>query len=530
MTQVNATYDLMVDLNGDLDYGDANEDLSAYWKRITVDCGMSNPGDHMGRSATLVAVLNNTSNRFSPEHTSGLSGFTRGCKIRLRMTYSATTVTMYEGRIDEIAPTPGANGGRECVIRCNGYLRRLQEGEIAIAIKQHVRTDEIAASVLAAAEEWPGVFTGWLLGDTTWSKLGSTTALSPGVSSFADMDTCAGRYALAGNNFEDRASPYGALRTLIESERGWLFEDRDGKLKLWSRHHLVKDLANAIAGTLSDSDFAPLAYSYGERLINEMEVRYHARRIDGIGIPLGRSNEAVKIKTTTTVNKPVTVTIEFKDEDTGQKVGGINLINPVPGYDFVANSKPNGSGKDVTKYVAVSVEPLGDKADVTFAFNQPGAAHILAGAQIRGTRVLDYGDQKVVYEDEASILAYHTRQVGTIDAALVEDAEMADNLARWEVGHYTTPMGQLERVAFYANKNATLMAHARDRDIGDRLHLTETQTGTDGEYFIIGKRVELTPQNVHYETWTLEPRPQQSYWLLGSTGFTELGPATTIGA
>lgn len=527
MPQVNATYALECDLNGDLGYGDANEDLSAYWKRIDIDYGMSNPGDHMGRSATLRVVLENSTHKFSPEHASALSGFATGRKLRLQMTYSATTKTLYEGRITNIKPAPGANGPRDCIVRCDGYLARLQEDDVMLDVQSDVRTDELVAQVLMNAPERPGMATGWLLGIDGWSNLGVSTTLSAGASDFADLDTCANTYTFAGDNFERQMSVYSALRDLTENERGWLFEDRDGRIVLWSRHHLAKDAPSAVDATLTDTDFRPVKYGYGERLINEVKVTYHPRTIDGIGVPLGYTTEAIKIRGPGSA----VVTIPFTKPESGARVGGTNLITPVTGFDYSANSNEFGSGYIKTKHVKVkNVRGLGDRAEITFYNNDVVPVYLLKGARIRGTRLLDFGSQQVFHEDTASVLANHTRRSRSLNLKMIERTSLAEDLAAWEVAHYSTPFGQLEQIEFYANKNAALMAQARDRELGDRVQLSETQSGANGEHFIVGKHIELSPSNLHRELWILEPRPALDFWLLGTTGFSELDSATRLGA
>lgn len=523
MTQVNATYALAVDLNGDLDYGDANEDISAYWKHISINVGIDRPGEHIGRSATLTATLENSSHKFSPQHASALSGFTIGKKLRLQMTYSATTVTLYEGRIDVIDPAPGATSSRECRVVCNGYLTRLQRGEVKIGAQRDVSTDELATAILGNVAEYPAMLTGWFLGNSTWSKLGTSTNLSA-VSAFASIETCAGSYDFAGDNFAKQASPYGALRDTTESERGWLFEGRDGKVYLWSRHHLVKDLPNAVDATLTDSDFSPLKYSFGGTLVNECDVNYHPRKVAGIGVVLGTVDTPIRVKRT----QSSTVTVRFVDAS-GAKIDGIDLIAPVAGYDFTANHLLSGRGQDLSKSFAITVKPVGDGAELTFTNKARYDGFVLAGARIRGTRLQDFGMQKTTYIDSASQTAYG-RAYKNISATLIESGQEGDDLARWEVANHSTPTGNLEQIGFYANKSAALMAQARDRNMGDRVALSETQTGVNNEYFIIGKRIDLTPQNIHYERWILEPKPTQSFWLLGTASFGNLGSTTYLGA
>ena len=523
---VNATYTLSVDLTNDLDYVDANEDISAYWKRIDIQYGMTRPGEHMGRSATMNIVLNNSSHKFSPQHASALSGFTVGHKIKLTMTYSAVTVTLFEGRIDEIAPQPGKQGNYECVVRCIGFMTRLQNGEVGIDVSQNTASGALITSILNNLKEYPAMLTGWFLGKTDWAKLGTTTTLSGGAASFANVDTGANTYTFAGDNFSPGMSPYGAIRLVVDNERGWFFEGRDGKQNFWDRHHLHKDLPNAVDATLTDSGadgFTPTRYNYGGSLVNAVEIDYHPRRVEAIGVVLGQTEKQIRVK----ANSSASVTIRFVDEG-GREYGGTNIIALVPSYDYRA-ARGSNAQTDFTKWVSCTVKPLGNKAEVTFTNAYRQDVSVLRGVTVRGTRITNFGAQKTGYSDTSSIDSYG-RAFKRIDARMIEDSYMADDIALWEVSNHKTPTGNLEEIMFYANKSATLMGYARDFDIGARVALSETETGANNEYFIIGKSISLSPQYIHQEKWILEPKPNMTAWLVGQTGFGNLGNSTYLGA
>jgi hypothetical protein len=524
MTQVSATYALAVDLQNNLGYADSGDDISAYWKSITVDYGMAAPGDHFGRSAQMTVLLNNGSHKFSPQHASALSGFTVGRKIRLQMTYSATTVTLFEGRIDNIAPAPGATiGTQDTMVRSNGYMVRLQNDETGISIQNNANSSQLITAILNNVHEYPAMLTGFYLGNTVWGVLGVTTALSGGAASFANIETGGNTYDFAGDNFQAKASPYGALRDVTESERGWFFEGRDGKLNFWGRAHLVKDLVTAVDATLADTDVTPIKYSYGSTLITTADVNYHPRAIDGVGVQLGVSDKPIRFNKT----KPATVTIRFTNES-GNRIGATDVITPQAGIDYTATGQPNGKGTELTKYVRVLMKAFGDRAELTFSTSLNHKIYI-SRVQVRGTIISDFGAQKISYDD-ATARGLYGRAYKQIDARMVEDGDLAQDIALWEVACHNTPTGNLEEVGFYANKSAALMGYARDLDIGSRVALTETQTGVNNEYFIIGKHIELQPQNIHYEKWILEPKPVQTFFMLGATGFDALGTTTYLGA
>ena len=149
---------------------------------------------------------------------------------------------------------------------------------------------------------------------------------------------------------------------------------------------------------------------------------------------------------------------------------------------------------------------------------------------MRGNNKLtDFGQMEVSHQDAASIVATG-RQAQTVNARLLENPAVAESLARWLVASRKDARGQAGRVSFRPRRSPTLMAAALGRTLGDRVTLQETQTGLDGDFFIIGERHRLREGGMDYKvTWTLEPAGAQVFWILNKAGYGELGQTIRLG-
>lgn len=78
--------------------------------------------------------------------------------------------------------------------------------------------------------------------------------------------------------------------------------------------------------------------------------------------------------------------------------------------------------------------------------------------------------------DATSIAAYGKRKLA-ISAPLMNTQAEALALAEYLLDVYKDPVDCVEGLTFQANRNATLIAAARDLELQDRVIVSETQTG-----------------------------------------------------
>jgi hypothetical protein len=534
------TWTFCIDLNGDGDYTDDGEDISAYVKRGRWQLGFAEPFEPIDRAATLELVLRNGDKRFSPEYETGalFPDFTRGKVIRIQSTYSGTTRTHFIGWIDSIEPTPNTKAERECVIRSNGFMILAQDSEVYVPVQEDKTADEVIELLLTNSGMLPPGFTGrWMIGSVGFSELEDNTILGD-VSDFLSAETGKSTFSIIGDqwgagkvrnwgNASGRGvttpggtSVYGALRDVAGREAGRVFVNRAGVLVFWNRHHLILD--TTLDATF-DNSMQAMSYSYGDDIINSVVVQAHSRTIGGNNETLGVVDQAVLIK----AGSSTTITFHYVDQATGRELAGKNAVAPAQTTDFTANSAADGSGVAYTTSVSSAiVQESGSSCQVTFTNAAAVDVYLQSGAQIRGIKITDYGQVDVKREDATSVASYRRHRM-TYGFAM-DDVAVAEGAAAFFLDMRKDPRGLVKSITIQAYKDATALTQALARTIGDRVRIVEDQTAVDAHYFIIGEIFDLQPADLRV-TWLLEPASSSAYWVLGTAGFSELGDTTIVG-
>lgn len=521
MTQVNATYTLEIDLNRDRDFSDASEDISTYWKSLRWQLGAANPYDTLARTNTLECVLQNSDGRFSPEHASGLAGFELGALIRLRSTYSATTRQHFIGWITEIAPAPGSNGPRDTRVRAEGFFGRLFDALAFLPVQQGQTYAQIVTALLSAVAVYPPGFVGWLLGE--FSLLGQSTYLGA-TSLYSSLEAGINTFNYAGDNWSRGISALSALRDLMNAERGFLYESRSGLIEGFNRHHFLNDMLNAVDLTLAETQLlrGGVSYKYGDYLANDVAVKFHPRTVGTSLETLGTLQHSFAVP----AGQSAKTLLKF-DDGSNNRIGGYGVVC-LPNTDFRATSQREGLGADVTSNVSVTIVEGGSSCNLTFRNIGAQDAFITQGSRVRGYKITDFVEQEYRAVDETSVGLYGRQQL-THNLTMLDDPEYARNLCVDELAVHSTPLGQISGVTIQANVSDALMIAALARTMGDRVAVSESQTGLSGaEYHIVGERHTLPNRYNHRADWVFRPARTMDYWKLGEVGYSEIGNTTKL--
>jgi len=521
-------FELALDLNGDLDFADASEVLSADVLEWQAQVGADAPFTDMARANTLRATLRNTDQRYSPEHASGLAGFEPGALIRLRLTDPATAAvtTRFIGWIDEdgLEVVPGQHGARETQVRASGFFTRLLDQPVRVPLQTGKRADEIIDAILQRAISYPPGLAAWLLGDPLLSQLGVTTFLASGVADYASLEQGATVFSYAGDTWARDTSAFRALSDVVRAERGFLYESPEGKLVFYNRHHWQVDMATAVDATLSDADVSvdrEMEYAYGN-VVNRCVVKFHPRSVGSSTEVLAQSSAAPRV----IAGQTHTLRLML-DDGSGNRIGATALITPVANVDWTANSAEDGSGTDVTSAVSVSAVADANAIELTFVNSGAQDAYIRS-LQVRGTRLTDFGEVELSYQDDASIRAYK-KQVRTLDLGFVDDFVFAGQLSIAEVQAHKTPTGQVRSIGLLPAGRPSLLTYALSQGIGARIALAETQTGASGDYHLIGRQEGMGRNQQYWIRQFLQPAPLATAWILGVAGYSELGETSYLG-
>jgi len=152
----------------------------------------------------------------------------------------------------------------------------------------------------------------------------------------------------------------------------------------------------------------------------------------------------------------------------------------------------------------------------------------MAAAPITPPRLASWGQVDVEAEDATSITRYGRRTLG-LDLPLLSNPVEAERLARQLVVEGKDPQGRAETITLRGETGAEVQAAMLALTMGDRLTLSDSRTGHEADYHIVGERHTLARGGLDHETtWVLRPAALQSDWRLGVSGAGELGQTTTL--
>jgi len=518
---VSAAFNFYVDLNRDGDFSDTGEDISAYVKRAEWQLGFVPPLEAIARDGTLTLTLNNASGKFSPEGASALAGFQRGRVVKIETVYSLTTRRMMTAWVKSLRPTPFAWGSRETAVDTTGYFERAQRTEVFVPVQQGVTGDVVIDAILSNSLIYPPGFTGrWLLGIVGFGELSENTIIGS-TADYLDADVGKTVFNYIGDEWKDGASVYSALRDVAGREYGNIFLNRNGILEFWNRHHLLLNTTSLATFT---NTMREIDYVYGETVFNRVIVKAAPRSVSGSAVTLGQLDKATQIASVSTKQ----ISFRYTDTSYGARISGKNAIAPVQATDFTATQNEDGTGTDYTSNVTTAiVDEATGRATVNFTNTASVAVWIQPGAKVRGTKITFYPVVDVVRSDAESLGDF-----GYNDYAypfVLDNVADAESLADYLLSKSKQPYGLVQSMTITPRRNDTLMTQALTRTIGDRITIVEAQTGVSADYFIVGEQHIVDQAGKDYRvTWYLEATKPLTYWVLGVSGFGELGQTTTI--
>lgn len=470
-----AIYSVYVDWDGDGDFLDAGEDVSADFVSASISRGFSDPLARVAQTGRATIVLNNLSRQYSPPlHATVLPRRA----VQIDMTYGGVTETRFAGWIDEVAPTSGLYEERKVTLTCSDAMALLTQGDGQIALAVDVYADEIIEDVVDA------VYTP------------AATNYEEGLNLFP---VSADRWAwkTIGQAVEEvKAS--SKIGDVCLADWGSFFIARDGTPTFLNRHHMPLDAATVL--TL-DGLMTGLSYRLGvTSAYNVVEVTCHPRTVGTVNEVLGaiEQDRAPAIEATAAV----TFVIKFRDPSNQKiQVGGRNVITPVATTDYICTSDQEGEGADMTGSVTAAITRYGDHAVVTLT-NAAASRVYIQKLQVRGLAVRAREPVTIAVEDAASIAAYQRRSM-QVDAVLMSAQAEAQALADYLLDRYKDPAAVIDGISFTANRNATLMAAARDLELCERVEISEGQTGLSSYTGYIWNLAEMIVGATHTVTFGL---------------------------
>ena len=108
----------------------------------------NDPRDRVAGTGEMNFVLNNADLRFSPDYSGVLTGWKKGVKIRLALTYSAEEIIRWKGKISSIQLIPALGGLRLVEVQALNWMGEASKTPLeTTAVLADKRGDEVIAAV-----------------------------------------------------------------------------------------------------------------------------------------------------------------------------------------------------------------------------------------------------------------------------------------------------------------------------------------------------------------------------------------------
>ncbi len=510
---------------------DDNNNFTGTYDEITADVirarwriGFHDPYQLVADDINIDIELVNTSGKYNPENSSSVlfGNLLPHRRAQVVMDDGGSGVVMWTGWI-EVPSTPwkpaGANTGKITARMIGGGPKRqLDSISVDLPLYTDTTADVPLLEILTQVIFPPAVgLEGWSIGQPGLSEIDSTTYLAT-ASDFSTLDTGVLQIPTYGDIVADTA--YEAIGELMAAERGRFFIDRDGKAVFYNRHHFLTDTTNDATIDTSTGNFKPTAleYVYGSLVKNKIKVTANPRQT-------GTSETLAELDSTVTIPGNDSREWEQRLRDTkGRFVGSGALI-----------ASPTFSQGSAT----VSATARGGIAKIG-AVNTSATDAVMTALTITGAPVVQQNNISVEESDATSITAYGVQALD-IDLGPLGTHGDAESIGQFELQRRKDARGEVLSVEYFRLADGNDNAFAVNRTVGDRVRIIINELGHDQAYFIIGEEHEWqqagqsagTGYGTMNSRYYLEPAAlgtsSGSFWLLGSSGFSEINTTTYIG-
>lgn len=433
----------------------------------------------------LTVLLDNGDGRYTPSNTaSPLYPYILPRRnIRVKATYRSQEYSLFCGIIDDIRPSSSAH--KVVAITATDRMRWLVGREATIQLAENIRTDEAIGLLLDAV--------GWPAGDREL-EAGETTL----------------RYF-----WFSRVARVG-IDELVRSEHGAFFVDGSGKA-------VFRNRTSYIAGTSTeDIDESMVSEAVGSQpwdlIHNNILVRAYPTRLADMAVVWELTETGLQL----TAGESVEIWVEYVDSH-NNRCPAKDVQTPVANTDYTANTAEDGSGSDMTPYLSVTLYAYSETAKLVLRNTHASQALYVTKLQLRGKAI----ERKAVgirREDSASQAEYGESRL-TVDVPWLQDTATATSIADMLISFYASPRTHV----------LARLTHRPDPCLGlelmQRVRVVLPSLGV-AEEMRVGKiqhRTGITMQEL-ITTLELEPCDNTIYWLLGVSGYSELGVTTRLGS
>lgn len=431
-----------VDWDGDGDFTGPGEDVT---ERVLARGSFSATfGRDQARALSPPAsgraafTLNNTSRDYSPDNAgSPLAGDLLPARgVQSTVDLNGTRHTLFRGQMDDYQ-VKVAHNDYSVDVTALDVLAQLKGAKISTPLHQGIRTGDAIGYILDAVG-WPAELRDLDPGATVirWWWLNQEDAFDSIVKLIGSEGPGAIVHADAGGGIVFRDRLHRLLRTASTTSQATITDGADGYEPAFSAityDHGWRDIINSVQLTVDELDPS-----------DDFEEVWSSPNIYNIGAS-------------------ATITIDVQTNDP-IKPGSIFLT-----YAF--------SGTVTASFTQNSAQ------SITLSFTAGVSGALLSELIVHGQPVTKRRSYNITQTDPASITKYGLRSPTTAVEAPWAGVHDADAIAQLIIGARAERL-PLISVEFRGIHSETRLLQQLGRDLSDRVHVTETQTGLDTDFFL----------------------------------------------
>lgn len=492
------------------------------WTNITSDTvgdiganwGISgaSENDRIADTGELRFTLDNSTGKYTPFHTSAITGWGKGTPIYFYITYENLTYYRFRGWVESIDIDTGQYGRRYVNVTVVDWMDTAAELPLSgLTLELNKTADQALTSIVLKIPR-PPLRSLFDVGETTYPVVFDTLdgktraykemakiALSEMGYIYLRRERAASPEILVFENATHRNGLSTLSQVAYGAESAGILLKEDGDALLTeSGNTLVLD--GDMHDALFDNTMMGMEITYGQDLFNSVKMRVYPKRTDGTAQILYSLNSAMQLAP---AGMPNEFHVTYRDPEGGNaRVTGINMISPAGTVDYQMWTNSDGTGTDLTSQLTVAATYEADGVNYAVQ-NTGGTTAYMTKLQARGYGIYAYNPLEYIAEDSASQTAN-----GEYEQVIDQKYQITMDKARVSgdavLDQYKNPRTVVNSVTFNANSSSELMLSFLNLDVGDLIRLKEAQSAVDGWYWIQSVQFVCKPGGVIYFTWGLK--------------------------
>lgn len=431
--------------------------------------------------------LDNRDEAYTPS-----ANFGKGTKVKLEVTYDGKTRTKFYGTIDEADIDIGTSGERRVRVSCVDWLKYpLEQLVREREVETSKRMDEGINGLLDDVPIRP-VLTLIDQGNTTfptiYDQIDRQTTVYREMNNIIISEYGYGYMDMGGERLrvenKDARGGIPQVATIPSDESGYLLlaSGTSRYLELVSGGRL---LLNHTQEAIFSGTFAGMADNpkvvHGKHVLNEVEFIVYPKKVDSSTITLFELQEPIFIPE----NGTKRFTGFFSDPNSGEQIGGTQLVPLVTGTHYSAHQYETASGTVLTSNLTISTTTRVN--NVEYVVENGGEGAWLTTLIQKGKGIYPYSPINTIAENDASKDQYGIKSL-SIRQPYQQTLSLGEQESEKILDIERTPRNVLITAKFKANATDLNMQAFLHLDIGDLIQIINPKPELNSYYHINGMK------------------------------------------